>query len=146
MTARELLLQQLAHAEGQLLQAIRGLDAEAAETRVNPESRTIREQVVHLAEAAVATLVAFEGGTYEAWGTWVPEDRSWEGTKRAWHEIRAGAIAKLPEDDAGLLAAHGFLLAHDYYHVGQIAAARRVAHPEWDTYSLYSPPETGEGL
>lgn len=144
MTARELALKGLQDAEKQVRLAIAGLDAEAAETRTNPQSMTIREQIVHLAEAAVATLVAFEGGEYQDWGSWQPEDRSWAGVKRAWREVRAATVAKMPENDDAIWHAHSFLIAHDYYHVGQIAAARRVIHPEWDSYAIYGEPSTSD--
>lgn len=141
MTARELALKGLKDAENQVLQAIVGLDSEAAETKANPQGMTIREQIAHLAEGAVATLAAFEGGKHE-WGSWVPADRSWDGVKREWRALRAAAVEKLPENDEALWSAHEFLTAHDYYHVGQIAAARLVIHPEWDTYSLYNEPQS----
>ena len=138
MTARDLLLKQLADSENQLTQAIAGLDAEHAEARANPEGMTVREQVVHLGEAAVAMLAAYEGREHE-FGTWTPDDRSWTGVKAAWKAMRDEAVATLPEDDESMWAAAQFLVAHDYYHVGQIVSARRGIHPEWDAYVIYRP-------
>ncbi len=147
MHARDFLLKALQDAENQLVQAIAGLDSQAAETRTNPESMTIREQIAHLAEAAVATLAAYEGREHE-WGTFDPADRSWSGVKHEWRETRARAVAALPEDESAAWTAYQLLVAHDYYHVGQIAAARRALHPEWDTYSIYTDPNavTDDGL
>lgn len=146
MTARELLLKAIENADFQISAAVAGLDSQAAETRTNPESMTIRQQVAHTAEAAVAVLAGFEGREHP-WGEWDPEDRSWSGIKKARQDARAAAITALPEDDASLWQAYSLLVAHDYYHVGQIAAARSVVHPEWDTYSLYAEPTlTDDGL
>lgn len=138
MTARELLLKQLSDSENQLVQAMAGLDSEHAEARVNPEGRTIRELVVHLGEASLAMLAAYEGREHE-FGSWTPEDRSWAGTKAAWKQLRDEAVAKLPEDDESLWAAAQYLVGHDYYHVGQIVAARLDIHPEWDAFVIYRP-------
>lgn len=147
MTERERVLKSIKMAEHQLLKAIAGLDAETAETRTNAHSMTIREQIVHLGECCVAVLAAYEGREYNDWGTWLPEDRSWSGVKQAWRKIRAEAVAGVPEEGKGLDEAFAFLAAHDFYHVGQIAAARRVAHPEWDTYAIYGEPTvTDDGL
>ena len=138
MTARELLLRQLADAENQVAQAIAGLDAEHAEARATEGGMTVREAVQHLAEAAVATLAAYEGRAHD-FGTYAPDDRSWPGVKNAWRALRAEAVAKLPDDDASLWSAFAFLVGHDYYHVGQIAAARLAVHPEWDAFVIYRP-------
>ena len=136
MTAREFLLKQLSDSEKQLSVAIKGLDAEMAEARPYPDGMTIREQLHHLAETTVATIAAYEGREHE-WGTWDPENRSWEGVKEAWRTGRQAAIASLPDTEEGLWEAHAYLLAHDYYHVGQIAAARRTVQPGWTSFELY---------
>lgn len=136
VTARDLCLKQLADSEFQLSKAIEDLDSEAAEIRANPAGMTIREQVAHLGEAAVATLAAVEGRKYE-WGSWQPEDRSWDGVKRAWRAARQAAIAAMPEADDALWHAHEYLIAHDYYHVGQICSARIALQPNWDSYAIY---------
>lgn len=138
MTARELLLRQLADAQNQVLQAISGLDAEHAEARATENGKTIREGVQHLAEAAVATLASFQGKEHE-WGTYSPEDRSWEGVKQEWLAHRKAAVEAMPEGDEALLNVSNFLVGHDYYHVGQIVAARLAVHPEWDMYAIYRP-------
>ena len=137
MTGYELLLKQLAGAQRQVTQAIDGLDAEHAESRANELGMTIREQVAHLAEAAIATTAAIEGRTH-SWGSYAPTDASWEGTKQAWLEARAAAVARLKDDEEAIMHAHDYLVAHDYYHVGQICAARRTVEPSWDTYAIYA--------
>lgn len=136
MTARDLLLKQLAHSERQVSLAIKGLDSSMAETRAYPDGMTIREQVHHLSEAAAATIAAFEGREH-AWGSFETEDRSWEGVKAAWQELRKAAVATLTDSEQALWGAHQFLVAHDYYHVGQIAAARRTGQPDWTSYEIY---------
>lgn len=138
MTARDLLLKQLAAAEDQLTQAIRGVDREHAEARACEGGLTIREHVHHVAEAAYAMLESYAGRSHE-FGTWEPEDRSWDGTTAAWKSLRADAVAKLPEDDESMLAASQFLVGHDYYHVGAIVTARLAIHPEWDALTIYRP-------
>jgi hypothetical protein len=136
MTARDLLLKQLAHSERQVSLAIKGLDSSMAEARAYPDGMTIREQVHHLAEAAAATLAAFKGREHQ-WGSFETEDRSWDGVKAAWQELRKAAVAALTDAEEALWSAHEFLVAHDYYHVGQIAAARRTVQPDWTSYEIY---------
>lgn len=137
MTAHQLVLKQLGNAQNQVTQAIAGLDAEKAEARANELGMTIREQVIHLAEAATATVAAFEGRKH-SWGSYAPEDTSWEGVQQAWLTARTAAVAALTDSEEAIMEAHEFLVAHDYYHVGQICAARRTLEPSWDTYAIYA--------
>jgi len=137
MTGYQLVLKQLGHAQNQVTQAIADLDAEKAEARANDLGMTIKDQVNHLAEAATAALASFEGRKH-SWGTYAPVDSSWEGAKQAWLEIRVAAVAALTDNEEAIMHAHDFLVAHDYYHVGQICAARRTIDPSWDTYAIYS--------
>lgn len=136
MSAHDLVLKQLANAQFQITQAIDGLDAERAEARPNELGMTIKEQIVHLTEAAIAAKKAFADEKHE-WGSYVPEDGSWEGVQKTWLETRGSVVASLPDDEAAIMHAHEYLVAHDYYHVGQICAARRTVEPNWDTYAIY---------
>jgi len=136
MSALELILQQLANAQFQITQAIDGLDAEHAEARSNELGMTIKEQIYHLTEAALAGKKSFTDEKYQ-WGSYAPEDGSWEGIKKGWLAIRAETVAAISEDEAVLTHAHEYLVAHDFYHVGQICAARRTVEPNWDTYAIY---------
>ncbi|RYG26932.1 hypothetical protein EON82_01335 [bacterium] len=136
MTARDLLVKQLTDSEKQITLAIKGLDSGMAEACAYQGGMTIREQVHHLAEACVALMAIFEGRQHE-WGSWDPEDRSWNGVKKAWRELRPKAVAAIGDSDDALLHGHNLLVAHDYYHVGQIAAARRTVQPDWTSYEIY---------
>jgi uncharacterized damage-inducible protein DinB len=141
MTGHDLIVRQLRDAHNQVEASIAGLDAEMAEARANDASMTIRESVAHLAEAAIAATASFEGREH-AWGSYEPEDRSWDGVKDAFRGAFENAMSEVvqkPEEESAILHAHDYLVAHNYYHVGQICAARRTVQPDWDTYAIYAP-------
>lgn len=138
MTARELLTRQLEDSGYQLDQVLAGMTDADLDHRMTPPAMTPREQVAHLCEVYLAVLSELAGEKH-AWGTFVLDDPTWSHLKGTFDDLRARAVAGVlgRDDERALHLACDFILGHDYYHVGQLAASRLVTQPEWDSYAIY---------
>jgi hypothetical protein len=137
MTARELVEKQVRDSGEQLGRATSGLDPANADFSVSPQARSLRELIVHLSETAVAVETIAGGGKFE-WGSYKPQATDWEGLIAEWQGLRSKAIEALARwDDEAITIAADYIVAHDYYHVGQIVATRLAVEPEWNSYVIY---------
>jgi hypothetical protein len=138
MTAKELLQKQLDDAGYQLAKVIEGLPEELMDGRSCPSAMTPRDSLAHLCEAYQAAISGTQGVKHE-WGTFKIEDTSTANLIKVFNEMRARAVeAVLASDDPKWLwGAHLYMVAHDYYHVGQLASLRVDQTPTWDPYSIY---------
>ncbi len=137
MTTKELLQHQIDDAGYQLEKVFDGVDA-SLDAKLTEKSMTPREIAAHLGECYTAVITEAGGGKH-SWGTWTPSTTEWPAL---WNEVKGlrekAASAAVNKDD---WEAHtnAFLPAHDYYHIGQMAALRLVQDSEWDAYSIYKP-------
>jgi uncharacterized damage-inducible protein DinB len=138
MTCREYIAYEIDNSGFQLDKVLDGLKAEHLDHQLTDKAMTPREILLHLAEAYLAFVTETEGGKHE-WGTFQPSDRGWEGVLKQFREQRAKAVAAAmsAQDDTQLKHAHDYIVAHDYYHVGQLALLRVQLDPNWDPYSIY---------
>ncbi len=139
MEAAELLREQLDDARYQLEMATEGMSEDQMDHRLSPTSMTPREQIAHLCEAYQALITLFEGGKHQ-WGAYDAGDRTTGPLKAHAWDLRGRAIeaAFAKGDRDALKHAHDYVLAHDYYHVGQVCAVRVALDPAWDPYSIYN--------
>jgi hypothetical protein len=139
MTANELLNKQLEDCSYQLDKVLEGVAEKDLDFKVTPTAMTIRELVEHLCEVYTAVEEETRGASH-SWGSFSIEDKSWQNLKAQLSALRSRAlqIVRDAQEDKALLSGSAFLVAHDYYHVGQLATLRLATNPEWDAYSIYN--------
>jgi len=139
MTANELLNSQLQDATFQLEKVLEGVEEKDLDFKLASTSMSIRELVEHLCEVYTAVEVESKGETH-SWGSFSIEDKSWANLTDQFKSLRSTAltIASGASDDNAILSASAFIVAHDFYHVGQLASIRMATDPTWDAYSIYN--------
>jgi plasmid replication initiation protein len=138
MTALELLKAEIADSGKQLEAVLSSFPAAQIDSKPASTAMSAREIVVHLCEAYDAAAAASEGREYD-WGSYVPPSTEWHQLLANFRELRAKAAEALSaEDDTKLMAGTMYIVAHDYYHVGQLCSARIACDPEWDPFSIYA--------
>lgn len=137
MTAKDLLKHQFDDSMYQLEQVFAGID-DSLDAKLTEHAYSPRETAAHLAECYAAMYTTCMGGTHE-WGTWKPQSTEWPALWTEMKELRARAEAVAIERENWETHALAYGPAHDYYHIGQIAALRLVKDPEWNAYSIYKP-------
>jgi hypothetical protein len=138
MTANELLKYQLEDVSFQLEKIMEGVNESDVDFKIAPTAMSIREQVEHLCE--VYTAVEEESrGVEHAWGEFNIEDKSWSNLTSMFSSLRSKAIEVVSgaEDEKTLIGASGFMVGHEYYHIGQLATLRIATDSGWDPYSIY---------
>ena len=138
MTALELLKAEIDDAGYQLTKTMEGLDDVGAEHKATPDSMSAKEMIEHLAEAYVALSTEVAGGKH-SWGTYKAADPTWVGVQSEWKSARdkAADAALGAGTDAAIMLAHDFIVAHDYYHVGQMVTLRLSLDPQFNFYGIY---------
>lgn len=138
-TAAELLKGLIDDAQYQFSKLFEGLTDEHVDAKPLASMWSIREMVEHLCEVYVATYETTEGKEH-AWGSYAAPDKAWQPlTDEFWRLREAASEAVLATEDPKVLSAGSmFLVSHDCYHVGQMAATRIAISTEWDPYSIYN--------
>jgi uncharacterized damage-inducible protein DinB len=140
MTASDLVRGQIDNAAFQLSKTLEGVSEDQLDTKPTSSMMSIREQAAHLCEVYTAAGKIAIGESH-AWGTYQPPASSWsELTDLLWSLRTKATDALLAADtDEALREASSYIVEHDNYHIGQLAATRIVVDPSWDPYSLYRP-------
>ena len=137
MTDKELLRHQIDDAGYQLSKVFEGIEETSLDFRLTEKAMTPREILAHLSECYLAT-VEMAAGREHSWGSYTAPDSSWPALWNNTKELRdKAAEAALGADDF-VLKGNSFIVAHDYYHVGQMCAVRLVRDANWDAYSIYN--------
>lgn len=138
MTTKDLLKQQMDDAGFQLEKALEGVNDAGADHKVCASAMSARETAEHLCEAYTAAAAAAAGNKHE-WGSYSLEDKSWDNVMTTFRRLRSEAVAGVLAADEERAASLGsaFIIAHDYYHVGQLASSRIDSDGAWDPYSIY---------
>jgi hypothetical protein len=123
-------------AQYQLEQVVSGMTESQLDHRLVPTSMTPRETLVHVTECYVAGCATAEGKEHE-WGSYQAASSDLPSLLEAYRTERAKAVEELVVADEGRIRVANWLIGHDYYHVGQLAATRLATDPEWDTFSIY---------
>ncbi len=123
-------------AQYQLEQVVSGMTESQFDHRLVPTAMTARETLVHMTECYVAGRASADGREHE-WGSYQAAGSDLHSLLEAYRTERARAVEELMVDDEGRIRVANWLIGHDYYHVGQMAATRLATDPEWDTFSIY---------
>ena len=136
MTAKELLQHQIDDAGYQLAKVYEGIDA-SLDTKLTDQAMSPRELAKHLGECYTAVLKESRGEKHE-WGTYSPTTNEWPALWNEVKNLRTKATEAAMNSENWETHASAFLPAHDYYHVGQLAALRLSKDSGWDPYSIYN--------
>lgn len=138
MDAKEFLAFQLADAMYQLSKCYEGISDAALNLRISEGGRSPRQICEHLGEVYQAFLTTLEGKKHQ-WGSFSFADASWPSVYESTMELRLKAVQAIEtsNDEEVLKMANTYLLAHDYYHIGQICLARVQSEREFDPYAIY---------
>lgn len=137
MTTSELLKHQFDDAGYQLTKVLEGID-DSLDFKLNEGGMTPRETVAHLGECYTAILTETKGEKH-SWGSYQPSTTEWPALWTEVQGLRSQAAAVASEKEGWEDHASAFGPAHDYYHVGQLAAIRIAKDAGWDPYSIYKP-------
>ena len=138
MTATELLTIQLEDASYQIEKVLDGVDEAHLDIKLSPTSMSIRQSIEHLCE--VYTAVDEESrGIKHAWGEYSIQYDSFDDLKSKFTSLRVRALGLVanPSNKEGFTLASEFMVAHEYYHVGQLASLRIATDSAWNPYSIY---------
>lgn len=136
MTAKELLRIQFDDAGYMIDKVFEGVDA-SLDAKLTEQSMSPREVAAHLAECYTAILKETAGEKHQ-WGTYKPASDEWDAQWAEFKDLRARATEAAVNKDGWEVHANSFGPAHDYYHVGQMAALRLSKDPGWDPLSIYN--------
>lgn len=138
MDAKQFLAFQLEDAGFQLSKCFEGISEEAVELKINDVGMTATEICQHLGDAYQAFLMTLAGEKYE-WGSYKLADASMPAAWGLVSALREQAVAATLASNSAEVwkMANAYILAHDYYHVGQICLARARTEPDFDPYCIY---------
>lgn len=120
----------------QVTKVFEGLSEEHYDFKLCDAAFTPREIMEHLCECYQAMITESMGGTHE-WGSFSLDDKSVANLHTQFATLRGRARqAALDADNPKL--GHAYIVAHDAYHVGQMALIRLQTDPTWDPLSIYS--------
>lgn len=133
------MLQQLTDAGNQIFKFCEGISESALDHRNTAGAMSPREQLAHLCECYEAYVTQAAGKKYE-WGSYQAPNMDTPSLLSEFNAQRAKAVKLVEENpgDENLKLAHMYVLAHDYYHVGQMCQARLAVQPDWDPYAIYA--------
>ncbi|MFN8140693.1 MAG: hypothetical protein U0R49_12935 [Fimbriimonadales bacterium] len=137
MTAKQTLLSQFDTMTKQLNAVIAGFpEAEARKTREGMSMSPL-QMVEHLCDC-IQAYKAPDRRTY-FWGSYKLADDTVTGALTALNTERTAVRAFIEgtSDEKLLEESFDYLMSHDAYHVGQLAACRMASDPAWDSMSLY---------
>ncbi|MEI7575338.1 MAG: hypothetical protein WCK51_00465 [Armatimonadota bacterium] len=137
MTARELIEKQLDETGFQFNACLKDLTEETFEAKPVAVLMSCKETVEHSMEALQAVITGVAGGTH-SWGTYQAPALPMTQLIETFNSLRGLAIEaglSVFDDDAHWL--NDYLVLHEVYHVGQMAAVRHALGDGWDSYAIY---------
>ncbi len=137
MTAHDFAESLLNESEFQLFASLKDVSESDFTAKPIPVVMSMRECVEHLIECCKAVQAMVAGEKYN-WGSYKLEASSMSDALDTFRTERAKAKAlSLEHFETKPSLAKDFLIAHEFYHVGQICSLRHALNPEWDSYSIY---------
>ncbi len=140
----------LEFARSHFLKHIAGFPEEHWDSKLIPDSKSVRETVQHLISDDLATLESLDTGGDPAYETLQVTEPDTQALLALLAETRAKLIATLRAKYTGapldqeismwgfpfkLAAGIAMMSSEDYYHAGQVTLVRTAMEPEWDYYA-----------
>lgn len=130
---------QLDAAAAQIRSVFDGLPESLWTVPTGAAGMTPLEIVTHLTDCYVAAQAVCRGEKYE-WGSFVMPKVGTEemiGVLMSERDKASTALLAIGDESAYKNLTQ-YIVLHDAYHVGQVAALRVARNPEWDPYSMYA--------
>lgn len=137
MTAEELLRKQVDNAGYQLNQILNDFPESGVDIAPVAHMMTARQIAVHLCETYVAVKTLAQGGNHQ-WGSFIADAETWPELLASMTQLREDGLNAAFAASNGVDILSDYVVGHDYYHVGQLVAARLAAEPNWDMYVIYA--------
>ena len=137
MTARELIEKQLDETGFQFNACLSELAEENFEAQPIDVLMSLKETVEHCMEALQAVITGVAGGKH-SWGTYQAPALPMPQLIESFNTLRGQAIEaglSVFDEDAHWL--NDYLILHETYHVGQMAAVRHAIGDGWTSYAIY---------
>lgn len=125
------------NAEFQLRACLTGLTDDQYKSMPVEGMMSAKDLVMHLMDCYQA-VEDMANGVEHQWGSYASPDTGIDFDIAKLFEARAKA-ASIAESKLGEKPSYArdFIIAHDYYHVGQICWMRQKLDPSWTTYEIY---------
>ena len=139
MTLHDAMKYQLETSAKQVDKVLEGLNGDQWDAKVRDDLMSPKEAVVHLTECYIAAQEHAQGKSHD-WGSYIPSDDDPNAllNEMRGHRSRAWADLLAKADEDSFKAASDYIVLHDAYHVGQLAALRLAITPDWDPYAIYA--------
>ncbi len=139
MDTKELLQYQLSASATQVDKVFAGLPGELWSAKTSAGGMTPLEIASHLTECYLAAQKSCKGEEHE-WGSYVAPDDDPDAVMASLRSERTKASEELmrANNEKAFKDATQYIVLHDAYHVGQMAALRVEKDVAWDPYSIYS--------
>lgn len=138
MERREIILSQFETVGRQLAAVLEGFPGPGLHSKLSEPMMTPMEMVEHLCDCYSA-YTSPDPGKY-GWGSYKLSASDLQGalSELAGMRSKAKDLILTAEDPDTVMHAFDYVIAHDAYHVGQLAACRMACDPSWDPFSLYA--------
>jgi uncharacterized damage-inducible protein DinB len=137
MTAHELAEILVEESGYQISACLNGVSDENFDAKPIATMMSLRESLEHMLEVFVAIQADVAGAKYE-WGTFEAPALGKDELVEMFNEERSQAVAVAIERvDSTPHLVNSFLVGHEFYHVGQMAAVRAACDSDWNSYALY---------
>lgn len=137
MTGKEFAETLLEESDYQFMACINGLTEDQFTSKPVDHIMSARECLEHMTECCIAAMAHAKGDKHD-WGTYkFPEGTMAELVELFKGERAKAAACALENFEEKSFLAKDFLIAHEFYHIGQMAAVRLALDPEWNMYSIY---------
>jgi hypothetical protein len=138
MTAKELAAQFVDESGYQFKACLAGVSADSFEAKPIEGVMSIREALEHCTEACLA-VQKDAIGEKQSWGTYKFPAGSVDELVAIFEDERAKAVALAMDnfDNQGAHWLKDYIVAHEFYHVGQMVSVRLALSDGFEPYSIY---------
>ena len=139
MTPQSIVLDSASDTRKILKLVLTDLPDDAVTQKAHPSMLSISDAVSHLTECYLA-YAAHVNGLQHEWGSYESPFESFSEAVDGMLAQRDAVTNLIPAeaDEETLKTAMGYLVNHDWYHIGQIATNRQVFEPGWSSFSIYA--------
>jgi len=138
MTATDL-LQSAGDGNAKMLAiALTGIAPEHVDQRAHSTMMSFREHVNHISECAFV-VIKMGRGEEHTFGTFSSDHPEFSAMIQEMFALRKQVLdaAVSSGADQDITTAWNYIIEHEMYHIGQIAATRQALEPAWSSHSLY---------